>query len=94
MSDEEAKETPALGLGDRMRAARDERGMTTKDLGEELRMQRALVSMIESGEEIPDKDAKRRIDAWLSSSKPPKHRAPRTTYEEGGAVRQKRSTIG
>ena len=85
-------------LGTELREARNERGLSTTQLGEELRMNRAMLSMIESGEEIPSKETAGRIRGWIDSGRGVRSKAPRgpisKTYGEEGVQRQKRSTIG
>jgi transcriptional regulator with XRE-family HTH domain len=82
---------------DAMQAARAERGVSVKQLAGELRTQHALISMIENGEELPERELAGRIRAWLSSGKGVRAKSPsgphRKTYSEDTVQRQKRSTI-
>lgn len=84
-------------LGESMRAARQERDVTVTQLADELRTKHATLSMIEAGEEMPEKELAGRIKGWINSGRGAKSKAPRgpyhKTYGDGDVVRQKRSTI-
>jgi transcriptional regulator with XRE-family HTH domain len=82
-----------MAIGDRMRKARLDRGMTQPQLAKYLRVGQAMLSMIESGEAEASDDLARRISDWIASGKGPQEQAKRGPYRDGKGQRQKRTTI-
>lgn len=54
-------------LGDRLRRARIERGVTEAELATRLGIRQSAVSMLEAGEMEPSDDLVTRVKAWLAS---------------------------